>query len=252
MNSPAAESTQSRALVMVVDVEVQTLNPKTTGPTNPARTTRIFNAGLTLIDPRDGVHPYMVEALPQLNTDTWRVASDGSMETVWRLRPGLLWHDGTPITAEDFAFAYRVYANSSLGIFGPAPQSLMTEVVGTDPRTLVIRWSITYPDADRLTDGSFGALPRHVLEPAFTAFERDPAARDAFLALPYWTTKYVGSGPYRLTSWERGVQLGGPPSPGIRSGSRRSSVWSCGSSPTKYWDGAESLGWPESGRMVER
>lgn len=48
---------------MVSDVEVHTLNPKVQGPTNPGRTTRVFNAGLALIDPRDGVHPYMAEAL---------------------------------------------------------------------------------------------------------------------------------------------------------------------------------------------
>ena len=39
------------------------------------------------------------ESLPQLNTDTWRVGSDGRMETTYRLRPNLTWHDGAPLTA---------------------------------------------------------------------------------------------------------------------------------------------------------
>ena len=50
LRAPASEP--SRTLVMVTDVEVNTLNPKVQGPTNPARTTRIFNAGLAVLDPR--------------------------------------------------------------------------------------------------------------------------------------------------------------------------------------------------------
>jgi peptide/nickel transport system substrate-binding protein len=195
--------------VIVTDVEVHTLNPKVQGPTNPARTTRVFSAGLAVLDPRETAHPYMAEALPQLRADTWRVFPDGGMETMWTLRPGLTWHDGAPLTADDFVFAYRVYANPGLAVFGRSPQNFMAQVSAPDQRTVVIRWSSPYPDADRLIFSDFGPLPRHLLEGAFATVEEDVAGRDAFLALPYWTTEYVGNGPYRLTSWEPGSHLEG-------------------------------------------
>jgi ABC-type transport system substrate-binding protein len=37
------------------------------------------------------------------------------METRYRLRPGLTWHDRTPLSSEDFVFAWRVYATPALG-----------------------------------------------------------------------------------------------------------------------------------------
>jgi peptide/nickel transport system substrate-binding protein len=197
-----------RTLVMAVNTEVQTLNPKMLGPTNPERTTRIFNAGLSLVDAQGEVRPYMAETLPQLNSDTWRVFPDGRMETVWRLRPGLSWHDGTPLTADDFAFAYRVYS-SPLGVFSAKPQDLMADVSARDTRTLAISWSRSYPDAAQLTSTEFGPLPRHLLEAGFSAYLQEPANNEAFLAHRYWTTEFMGNGPFRLTGWDVGTQMEG-------------------------------------------
>jgi ABC-type transport system substrate-binding protein len=47
--------------------------------------------------------------------DTWRVFPDGRMETTFRLRANLTWHDGEPLSGADFVFAWRVYTNPDLG-----------------------------------------------------------------------------------------------------------------------------------------
>ena len=36
------------------------------------------------------------------------------MQTTYTLRPGITWHDGTPLTARDFAFAYTVTMDPEL------------------------------------------------------------------------------------------------------------------------------------------
>src|SRR2546429_3379 len=61
--------------------------------------TRLFNADLANIDDTATPQPYLAEALPQLNTGTWKVFPDGRMETTYHLRPDLTWHDGAPLTA---------------------------------------------------------------------------------------------------------------------------------------------------------
>lgn len=160
---------------------------------------RLFNGMLDLIDEKEVSHPYLAEALPQLNTDTWRLFPDGRMETTHRLRPNLTWHDGTPLTAEDFVFGWQVYATPELGSAGALPIRQMAEVVAADPRTVVIRWRQPYPNADRM-DVEFQALPRHILEQPFR--QGDPAA---FISLPFWTVEYVGLGPYRIERWEVGA-----------------------------------------------
>src|SRR5436190_14727949 len=65
---------------------------------------RLFNAGLSLRDGDGSFRPYLAESLPQLNTDTWKVFPDARMETTYKLRPGLTWQDGTPLTADDWVF----------------------------------------------------------------------------------------------------------------------------------------------------
>jgi peptide/nickel transport system substrate-binding protein len=143
-----------------------------------------------------------------LGTDSWRVFPDGQMETTYRLKPNLTWHDGTPLSAEDFVFAFQVYAGPELGQDRAAPQGMMRDVVAPDARTVVVRWRQPYPGADSLApgSGSFGSpfppMPRHILE--------EPLRRgnpDAFAAHPYWTAEYVGLGPFRLDKWEPGAFL---------------------------------------------
>jgi len=53
----------------------------------------------------------MVEALPQLNTDSWQVFPDGTMQTTYQFLPNLTWQDGKPLTADDVVFTYQAIQN---------------------------------------------------------------------------------------------------------------------------------------------
>jgi peptide/nickel transport system substrate-binding protein len=194
---------------MVIRWEVNDLSPKITGSGNWWVTKRPFNAALAMVDYAGVARPYLAEGLPDLNSDGWRVFPDGRMETIYRLRPGLTWHDGRPLTADDFVFAYRVYTAPGLGVFRTTPQDQMEAVLASDPRTLVIRWRSLYPDAGALIDGDLEPLPRHLLEGALAKYEQDPATRDAFLGNSYWTTEYVAAGPFRLERWDPGSHFEG-------------------------------------------
>ena len=188
--APPASGPQ-RTLNLALQNEVTVLLPKIPGSSNPSLTTRFFNANIAIIDGKDAPRAYLVEALPQLNTGDWQVSPDGHMQVTYRLRPNLTWHDGQPLTTDDFLFACRVYTARALGAFSPTPQNLMESVEATDPRTFVIRWSAPYADAAALIDGDFEPLPQHLLERPFAAFQQDPSARDTFVQLPFWSLEYV-------------------------------------------------------------
>ncbi|HZT06414.1 MAG TPA: peptide ABC transporter substrate-binding protein [Chloroflexota bacterium] len=206
---PAPASTgQDRTVTMAVRYEPPTLLPKAgSGLTSGA--VRPFNAELFIIDGDGVTKPYLAASLPQLNSDAWRVEPDGRMEVTYQLKPGLTWHDGQPLTADDFAFAYRVYANPASGMFPPTPQNLMDSVEVRDPQTFVISWNKPYPDAANLAFGDFEPLPRHILEGPFRAVEQDPNQQDSFRTNPFFAGAYVGAGPYRLERWEPGTELVG-------------------------------------------
>src|SRR5439155_21176945 len=168
---------------------------------------RLFNAYLAVHDDHGTPYPYLAEALPRPDTDSWRVFPDGRMETTYRLRAGLTWQDGAPLTADDFVFALTLYQNPALGIFSATPQNLVEEMSAPDPRTIVIRWKSPYPDAGDMAENTLEPLPKHLLEQPYRAMEQDPTARDSFLNLPFWTSQYIGAGPFRLDRWEQGERM---------------------------------------------
>ena len=165
---------------------------------------RAFNAFLDLYDGQGKPVPYMAEALPALNTDTWQLFPDGRMETRYHLKPNQVWHDGTPLTADDFVFTFEVWAPANGFRTAVVPYALIDGVVAQDDRTLVVRWKSPYPDAAVLLGAArFGLspLPRHILGPV------DSQGLEAFQATPYWGHEFVGNGPFKLERWELGSSL---------------------------------------------
>ncbi|HZT06859.1 MAG TPA: peptide ABC transporter substrate-binding protein [Chloroflexota bacterium] len=164
----------------------------------------IFNATLAIADDRGRVSPYLASALPKLNTDSWKLFPDGSMETTYTLKPNLTWHDGQPLTAEDFVFAWEVYATPAYGVDRSIPIRFMSQVLAPDPSTVVIRWSERYADAGRLTD-ELPPLPRHILE---AQHRQSVEGSEASLPnSPFWNTNYVGAGPYKVDSYDPAVSI---------------------------------------------
>jgi peptide/nickel transport system substrate-binding protein len=192
---------------MVVRYEVTDLAGKIPGSSSPVVTKRLFNAALALVDAHGNARPYLAASLPQLNTDSWKVSPDGRMETTYKLNPGLTWHDGQPLTADDFVFAQRVYGNRAFTIFTDEPQDRIENVSAPDPQTVVIQWTRVYPGAGALIFSDFDPLPRHILERAVAAVEDGSQPTDAFINLPFFTNDYVGAGPYKLERWTPGSQM---------------------------------------------
>src|SRR5437764_14980412 len=81
------EPQASRTLVAAIRVEPASIAGKGLQPSSLTlgATVRTFNAGLTIIDDHEQPRPYLADTLPQLNTDTWQVNADGTMETTHQL-----------------------------------------------------------------------------------------------------------------------------------------------------------------------
>jgi len=200
-SADAIRTAPQRTLVIGLRGEPPSLAERSVVPfTNALRVPlKLFNATLDSADEQEKAFPYLAEALPQLNTDTWRLFPDGRMETTYRLKPQLTWHDGAPLSSEDFVFAWRVYATPQLGTATTPPIGMIEEVVAPDARTVVIRWRQPYAEAGMLQE-TFQALPKHILEEPLQTL--DPVA---FSNAPFWSQEYVGLGPYRLDRWEPGA-----------------------------------------------
>lgn len=118
------------------------------------------------------------------------VEDDGRAYLV-KLRDGLRWDDGEPLTAEDVAFTVQlVQSPEHQGSQELADlwRGIKAEVV--DPRT--VRFTLPTPLASFPEHLTLGLLPRHVLE-GVTA---------EALPLHPFNRKPVGSGPYRVESFD--------------------------------------------------
>src|SRR5438105_3495331 len=145
-----AQPESSRTLVGAIRTEPDSLavRPISSGLfASFALSRRMFNADLTLPDDKGSPRPYLAEDLPRLNTSTWTVTSDGHMETTWKLKPDLSWQDGTPLSAQDFAFAAAVFRKMEFGAGASRLVRALEEVTAPDDRTLVIRYRAPYPNA---------------------------------------------------------------------------------------------------------
>ena len=82
--------------------------------------------------------------------------------TTYALRENAKWHDGAPLTAHDYAFAYAVYTDPDIAVAKRSPENLMAGVEAKDDYTLVIRWKESYYAAGSLRYQMLDPLPRLV------------------------------------------------------------------------------------------
>ncbi len=147
--------------------------------------------------------PVLAEELPSIKKGTWKIDTQKkTMITVYKLRPGLTWHDGKPYTSKDFEFGWQIAKHPEF----PMPDRLVPELISKietpDDRTIVIHWNDLYNEAYAIQYTHVRAFPRHLLQEAFAAGDMK-----AFANLPYWNKNFVGAGPYRVVEWDAGTRM---------------------------------------------
>jgi peptide/nickel transport system substrate-binding protein len=172
---------------------------------NPGSIQEVLHPGLTQWDNEGTLRPVLAEAVPSTENGLWKVLPDGRMELTWRIKPAAAWHDGTPVTSEDFAFTIKLMQDRELAVFHDKTTDLIENIETPDDRTVTVRWKKPYIEADTLFTFRLGlAVPRHLMEKAYLDAQDN---KRAFIDNPYWSTDFVGTGPFRLKDWARGSHL---------------------------------------------
>ncbi len=163
-----------------------------------------FGTGLKTITPlisadvyASQVQGYVLESLLLRDPDTlkwqglvaeaWQVSEDG-LRFTFRIRKGVKFSDGRPLTAEDVAFTFAFLMNDAIA----APRSRayfekVESVTALDPWTVEFRFKEPYFDALALA-GGMSILAKHFYE----LYLREPQRFNQSKGL------LLGSGPYRL------------------------------------------------------
>jgi peptide/nickel transport system substrate-binding protein len=131
-----------------------------------------------------------LEIAPDL-AESWEF-SNGDRTITFKLRPGLKWADGTPVTAADCVYTWRLMSDPDTPTaYGESFQQVESAEALDD---LTFRVTFKRVMARALITWGFGIMPRHLLEGQ--DLDASPLAR---------TT--VGSGPFQLESWEAGQRI---------------------------------------------
>jgi peptide/nickel transport system substrate-binding protein len=154
---------------------------------------------LTLLDPKGVVQPIAAAEVPSIEKGTWQVQPDGRMVMTWKLRPGVKWHDGTPFTSDDMMFALTLRQDRDLAHAHSAIVREIESASNPDPLTFIVNWKSVNAQADQAL--GLPPQPRHYLEELYRT------DKEAFVNSPKFREEYLGIGPYRMTSWERGIQM---------------------------------------------
>jgi peptide/nickel transport system substrate-binding protein len=161
----------------------------------------IHSNGLVTVDRNGSPAPRLAASLPSLADGSITVAPDGTMRTVWKLRPDARWQDGQPFTAADVVFAHRVMMDPEIPGERSAPVRNITSMEAVDANTVAMTWRTTFYRATSIDLRELWPLPSHRLAETFEADKK------AFINLPYWTTEYFHVAPYRLVDFGLGEEL---------------------------------------------
>jgi len=173
-------------LKVVMHSDVKTLDPIQSA----AYITRNFGYmiydTLFAVDAKFQVKPQMV--------DTWKTSDDGLVWT-FKLRDGLQWHDGTPVTAEDCIASLKRW--SARDAMGQKLAARVAEYKAVDPRTFEI-----------VLKEKFGPLLEAIGKPSTTVpfmMPKRVAETDPFQQID----SSIGSGPFifKKDEWKPGAKL---------------------------------------------
>ncbi|MCG8641745.1 MAG: peptide ABC transporter substrate-binding protein [Desulfobacterales bacterium] len=151
--------------------------------------TKPFAEYLIDVDENGEYTPVLAQVVPTL--ENGGVSADG-LTITYKLKPGLKWSDGHPVTSKDIKFTWEAIINPDNQVKSSAGYSLIESVETPDDLTAIVKYKEFY--APYLTRFS-PIMPEHVLG------KLDNINDAPFNRLP------IGTGPFKVEEWVSGDHI---------------------------------------------
>jgi peptide/nickel transport system substrate-binding protein len=135
----------------------------------------MFYNGLTVLDGSLTPQPSLAEEFTTKDAKTW----------VFKLRKGVTFHDGKPLTPQDVVFSMMRHKNPATGSKAKVLADQIEDVTATGPNEVTFR--LTSPNAD--LPAILGTFHFHIVKDGTTDF-----------------TAGIGTGPYKVKEFKPGVR----------------------------------------------
>jgi len=142
------------------------------------------------------LHDALIKGMPQGEL-TYSLAEHAEMtadfrKAAFRLRPGLKFHDGQPLTTADVKWTYENFKGAYAKLF----HDRLEHIQVVDDRTVIFQFKQPFLEFMEMYSGGVSGIgwviPRHYYP---------KVGRDGFKAKP------IGAGPYKFVSQQAGVQM---------------------------------------------
>ncbi len=140
--------------------------------------------------------------------ESWEFGDNGK-KAVFHLRKDAVWQDGTPLTADDFKFSYRLYANPKIA---STRQDYLNDLLLLDDGTIDFENSVETPDDHTLILKFNKPMAPAIILDHFN--DLMPVAKHIFKSLPpeeirmrAAETPVIGAGPFKVKEWARQQKL---------------------------------------------
>ena len=140
----------------------------------------------------DTIYEYQLDGTYKLDVAESAEVSDDGLTWTFKIRDGINFHDGQPMTANDVAFSVNLYKNNEDYIYLNAYTANFDTVEATDDSTVVITLTDAVPNMDYLLSYLY-VVPEHVWgenaeAPASVEFEN---------------LEMIGTGPFKMAEYNQ-------------------------------------------------
>ena len=141
--APGGEAGQGGNLLSLQWQAVSIVNPYLSGGTKDVMAGSLVVEPLASFGPDTSLVPKLAEEIPTLDNGGF---SEDLMSITWTLKEGLLWSDGTPVTAADAVLTWEYCTNEETPCVFRANFSGVSNVSAVDDRTILVEFEEPTPN----------------------------------------------------------------------------------------------------------
>ncbi|WP_309573400.1 peptide ABC transporter substrate-binding protein [Deinococcus sp.] len=206
----AAAQQRGGTLTVGLGYDIDTLNVYSTGFLGDVQAAVV--EGLVAPDAKASYVPVLATQVPTVRNGGIKIAADGkSMVVTYRLRPGVKWSDGVPMTSADVKFTWETVKNPKFIAESKDGSEDIASIDTPNATTVVVNYKRVAPDF-MSTLFTFGIFPKHTLEGKdlnTDTYNEKPLGTGPFMVKEFRRGQYVilERNPYYWRKDSKGVQL---------------------------------------------